>query len=112
MHEFSVAQSIIDITLKSCSDEQAKDVKSVEVEIGQAAGIQIEALEFAWTSATKETPLENARLDIIKIPLEVACRNCKHVYRPEDIFELCPNCSQMDPEIIRGKELKVVAICL
>lgn len=112
MHEFSVAQSIVDIALKACSDNQANNVKSVEVEIGQASGVEIEALEFAWVSAVKNTPLENARLEILKIPVEVSCRNCKQIYNPEDIFELCPRCSQIDPEIIRGKELKVVAIVI
>ena len=112
MHEFSVAQSIVDIALKACNENQAKDVKIVEVEIGQASGVEIEALEFAWVSVVKDTPLENAGLEILKIPLKVSCRNCKHIYSPEDIYVLCPRCSQIDPDIIRGKELKVVAIVI
>lgn len=110
MHEFSVAQNIIDITLQSAKEHHVDSISSVEVEIGQAAGVVIEALEFAWESAIKDTPLQNTALVIKSIPLIVVCRNCGTQYNPEELFDICPHCGDMNPEIVKGRELRVSAI--
>lgn len=110
MHEFSIIQSIVSIAVESASQHQADHVVSVEVEVGQASGVVTEALEFAWEAARKGTVLENASLVITHIPLRVACRNCHTPYQPAEIYDPCPGCGDISPEIITGKELKVVAI--
>ncbi len=110
MHEFSVAQSIIDVALKARKENKVDYIRVVEVEIGQAAGIEIDALNFAWESAIKDSALENTKLAIKQIPVEVSCRSCHFIYKPDEVFELCPNCGSVNPEIIKGRELKVVAI--
>jgi len=110
MHEFSVAQHIIDIALQSAKQQQVDQIVSVEVEIGQAAGVVVEALEFAWESATKDTLLRDTALVIKFIPVTISCRNCKTQYFPRDLIEICPQCGDYDPEILTGKELRVSAI--
>jgi hydrogenase nickel incorporation protein HypA/HybF len=110
MHEFSVIQSIIDIATDSARLNHAVTISAVEVEVGQASGIVTEALEFAWESARKGTLLENADLVINSVPVRVLCRSCNHKYQPVDIFEACPSCGDINPEIISGRELRVTAI--
>ncbi|MBN2482290.1 MAG: hydrogenase maturation nickel metallochaperone HypA [Bacteroidales bacterium] len=110
MHEFSVAQHIIEIALQSAKEHHVDHISSVEVEIGQAAGVVTEALEFAWESAVRDTALQNAALLIKEIPVSVVCRSCGMQYDPQEIFDLCPRCGDMNPDIIRGKELRVSAI--
>ncbi len=110
MHEFSVAQNIVDIALQSAKEHHVDHIASVEVEIGQAAGVVIEALEFAWESATKDTMLQHTALVIKPVPLIVVCRNCGLQYNPQELFELCPQCGDMNPEIVKGRELRVSAI--
>jgi hydrogenase nickel incorporation protein HypA/HybF len=110
MHEFSIVQSIIDIAEKTAREHQAGQIASVEVEIGQAAGVVQEALEFAWESAIKDTMLNRASLVVKSIPVELACRHCGTHYSPEEIYETCPVCGKTDPEILKGLELRVSAI--
>lgn len=110
MHEFSVAQNIVDIALQSAKEHQVDCITSVEVEIGQAAGVVVEALEFAWDSATKDTMLQHTVLVIKPVPLVAVCRNCRLQYNPQEPFELCPQCGSMNPEIVKGRELRVSAI--
>lgn len=110
MHEFSIAQSIIDLAEKTAREHQADHISSVEVEIGQAAGVVQEALEFAWESAIKDTMMDQASLVIHSIPLEVVCRKCGTRYNPREIYEICPQCESIDPEILKGLELRVSAI--
>ena len=110
MHEFSIVQSIIEIAESTAREHRAEHISSVEVEIGQAAGVVQEALEFAWESAITDTLLEQAALVVKSVPLEVACRHCGMQYNPSEIFETCPNCGRGDPEILKGLELRVTAI--
>jgi hydrogenase nickel incorporation protein HypA/HybF len=110
MHEFSIVQHIVEIALESAHRHGAESILSVEVEVGQAAGVVKEAMEFAWEAAGKGTLLEGATLVITSVPLRVACRNCRTAYQPADLFDACPGCGHVSPEIVTGKELRVVAI--
>jgi hydrogenase nickel incorporation protein HypA/HybF len=110
MHEFSIVQSIVDIALESAALNNIEYISAVEVEVGQASGVMPEAMEFAWEAAIAGTLLSKALLKIKQIPLKVKCGICRHQYQPEDIYDACPHCGEINPEILSGKELKVVAI--
>jgi hydrogenase nickel incorporation protein HypA/HybF len=110
MHEFSIIFNIVDIAIESADQNGLKSVSSVEVEIGKASGIEPSAMEFAWESARKDTILENARLVMHFIPLCLQCRTCGMQYEPEDMYNPCPACGDINARILTGKELRVVAI--
>jgi hydrogenase nickel incorporation protein HypA/HybF len=110
MHEFSIVQNIVEIVLDTASRQNIQQINAVEVEVGQASGVVVEALEFAWEAAIDGTLLKDAVLRIRSLPLRVNCGNCRQPYQPENVFEACPVCGEIRPEIISGKELKVVAI--
>jgi hydrogenase nickel incorporation protein HypA/HybF len=110
MHEFSLIQGILEIAADSARLHHIEHVKSVEVEVGQASGVVREALEFAWNAAKKDTALSETALVIIPIPVRAVCRSCQAHYEPVEMFDLCPGCGDVNPEIITGKELRVVAI--
>lgn len=110
MHEFSIIQNIIDIASETAKANHIDNVRSVEVEVGKASGVVREAMEFAWEAAVKQTVLSNAILKIIEKPLVVKCMICNKQYEPCDIYDSCPGCGEASPEVISGKELRVVAI--
>jgi len=110
MHEFSIVQNIVEIAIETASQNHVKSVRSVEVEIGQASGIVADAMDFAWESLIKDTPLRQASLVIKIIPLVVKCVECGLQYSPQEIYEPCRLCGALNPEILSGKELRVTAI--
>lgn len=110
MHEFSIVQSIVEIVLDTARKNNVEQIHAVEVEVGQSSGVVKEAMEFAWEAAVDGTLLSKAVLRIKQIPLRVICGICKQQYLPEDLYEACPVCGEISPEIISGKELRVVAI--
>ena len=61
MHELSIVMGIIKIAEVEAEKAGAKNVDLIELEIGNLAGVEIEALDFAWTEAVKHTILENAK---------------------------------------------------
>jgi len=110
MHEFTIARNIVDIAADAATRNNVTGVISVEVEVGQASGIVPEALEFAWESARKDTILQEASLVIRIIAIGARCRDCGREFHPESIYEICPACGAYNPEIISGRELRVIAI--
>ena len=110
MHEFSIAMNIVEIATEYAIREEARSVKEIEIEVGQLAGIVLDALEFSLESAVSGTILENARRTIISIPGLVRCKVCGHEYGSSDFFSECPQCGSGPPEIIRGRELRVKSL--
>lgn len=60
MHELSIVLSIVDIAEQQVALNDAQSVEEIELEIGQLAGVEWDALDFAWEAATKHTVLEKA----------------------------------------------------
>ena len=76
MHELSIAMSIVEIAEKEFEKSRASKVTEIELEIGQLAGIEYEALEFAMQMAVKNTILENAILKVEKPKGLAFCNDC------------------------------------
>ena len=112
MHEFSIAMNIVDIASEYAHKEEAKSVKEIEIEVGQLAGIVLDALEFSLEAAVKNTILENAKRTIISLPGVVRCRACSHEYESNDFFSECPQCGAGPPEILQGRELRVKSLLI
>ncbi len=110
MHEFSIAMDIVDIACEYARKENAGSVREMEIEVGELAGVVMEALEFSLASAVKGTILEHAKRNIIRIPGWVRCTSCGHEYAADDLYSHCPLCHSFPPEILRGRELRVKSL--
>lgn len=73
MHELSIAQSVVS-TVRAALGERR--VLAVTLRVGPLAGVVPDALRFGWDVVTHGTPLEGSRLDVERVPVEVACAAC------------------------------------
>jgi hydrogenase nickel incorporation protein HypA/HybF len=113
MHEFSIALNILEIAESTALQHEAPGILEVEVEVGDAAGVNIEALEFAWESAAGSSPLlKQSKLTIHPVPLIFECARCRHRYNAAEIAESCPACGENDSVLIQGRELRVKSVTL
>jgi hydrogenase nickel incorporation protein HypA/HybF len=61
--------------------------------------------------ACEATPLEGSRLLIEEIPVEVFCPKCEAPRLVDSIqWFCCPECGTPTANILRGKELEVIAL--
>jgi hydrogenase nickel incorporation protein HypA/HybF len=107
MHELSIAYSIIDIVTEEAAKVSGTKVSSVELEIGSMAGVETEALNFAWDMATHETILDGAPLIIHDMEAIAECMECHNHFKIENFFSDCPKCGSTRYELLQGKELRV-----
>jgi hydrogenase nickel incorporation protein HypA/HybF len=110
MHEFSIAVSIVEIASENARRENASVVKEIEIEVGELSGVVIEALEFCMDAAVKDSIMEGAKWNILRVSGRARCRACSHEYAISELYSVCPECGSPAPEIIQGRELRVKSL--
>lgn len=112
MHELSIVRSIIDSAQEQVRKHRAFRVENIQLAIGQLAGVEMDAFNFAWEAATPNTILATADRDVRPIPARARCMSCGCEFGVSDLYEPCPNCREYLTEIVQGRELKIQSITL
>jgi hydrogenase nickel incorporation protein HypA/HybF len=110
MHELSIVMGIIDIAEQQMKQANATVIEEIELNIGILSGVEINALNFAWSSAVKHTVLENTIKKINIIDAKATCIDCNIVFSIEHYYDPCPICGQHLIAITKGKELSVKSL--
>ncbi len=110
MHEVSIAEEIKEIVIEKLKEHKAKKIKKIALKIGKLTSVVPDALLFAFEIISKNTPLENAKIDIDIIEIKAKCQNCKKTFSLNDIEYLCPFCNKTNLEMISGRELIIQSI--
>jgi hydrogenase nickel incorporation protein HypA/HybF len=111
MHELSIAISMIDQIAEECANRGGLKVEVVHMRLGVFAGVDKNALLFAYSLACEGTSLEGSRLDIETVPLRVYCSICGVERTPPSVYQICcPNCLGPAPDILTGREMEVESL--
>jgi hydrogenase nickel incorporation protein HypA/HybF len=110
MHELSIALSILDLVEEEAARLGAR-VAAVHLRLGPLSGVVRNALASSFELAREGTPAAQAELVIEDVPVVVYCPSCASERATATPFELvCPSCGTPTPEVVRGRELEVVAL--
>lgn len=110
MHELAVTQSILRIALDNAKKVDAKQIKSINLIIGQMASIVDDSVQFYWDIISEGTIALGAKLNITRLPTEMRCFDCGNVFLPgSDTFE-CPTCNSIRVQVVQGEEMRVDSI--
>jgi hydrogenase nickel incorporation protein HypA/HybF len=107
MHEFAVAQSLLEIVEQEALPYNGARVTGVTLRIGHLSTIVPDALRFAFEAITRGGIAEGAVLEIEEVPLTIRCHQCDEVFTIDDPFMLCPQCEGTDVEMLSGRELEI-----
>lgn len=111
MHELSIAMSIADMAQEELEQHGGVQVQAVHLRLGRLTGVVKEALLSSYEMACEATPLEGSKLLIEEIPVEVFCPKCDAPRLVDSIqWFCCPKCGTPTTNVLRGKELEVVAL--
>lgn len=113
MHEFSITQSIVDITLETARQHGDARVVEVQLVIGTLTGIVDDSLRFYFEALTQSTPAEGARVAIEREEAIATCARCGYSAAVEPPFDaLCPQCLELTLKVEGGNALTVQRILL
>ncbi len=107
MHELSLCESIVDVLERRAVDHSYSRVRTVWLEIGPLAGVELEALRFSFDVATRGTLAENAALRIIETKGEAWCMACSKTVPVKERFAACPECGSYRLQLTGGEELRI-----
>lgn len=107
MHEMSICESLLDILEQQAETQGFRQVKTVWLEIGRLAGVEIEALRFGFEAVTRDSLAADARLEIIELPAQVYCFACEQNGAIEQRYDGCPHCGSYQVQVTGGEELRI-----
>lgn len=110
MHETGIAQSILDIALKTAEENGAKKINNVAVRIGKMSAVDEASLRFAFDALKIGTIAENSEFEYMEVPLKGRCEECGSESELDGYFVLCPKCNSGRVQILSGNELEVAYI--
>jgi hydrogenase nickel incorporation protein HypA/HybF len=111
VHELTVAQSLLDLVLKTARDNAATTVVTARIRIGAGSCLNPDSLAFGFEALAAGTPAAGCRLEIEPFPAPVTCTACRWEGERLDMAELvCPRCQASPLRITGGRELTVGTI--
>ena len=110
MHELSVTESLLKITVQHAEQMNATRVTDLHIVIGDLASMVDESIQFYWDIIAKDTIAEQAKLHFRRVPAELQCNTCGEKYHPTDRELICPNCGGVGAKIIAGEEFALESI--
>jgi hydrogenase nickel incorporation protein HypA/HybF len=110
MHEMSIAAGVLDIAENEARAAGARAINTVEIEVGRLAGVEIDALEFCFEAARRNTLAAEASLVIHEIPGRGRCPDCGRETELDYFMAVCTACGEGLMEVLQGRELRVRSI--
>ena len=111
MHEISVAASLIEIVLDTAKSNNAGKVTKVFVKIGRLAGIEKDALFFAYDAIKDEYELiKDSEMIIDDVLITGKCNKCGKTDTYDEMFFACSSCGSFEVELLTGEEMSITEI--
>ncbi|HMP77675.1 MAG TPA: hydrogenase maturation nickel metallochaperone HypA [Kiritimatiellia bacterium] len=110
MHEFGIAENILEAAQEAARANGARRIEVVRVRVGALSGVVEEALRFAFDSLANGTPAAGARLEIEPAPVRCYCDGCNTEFAATPLHYECPACGRASSDIRGGRELNLIAI--
>ena len=107
MHEMSICEGILQVLEEQAKAQSFSRIKTVWLEIGQMAGVELEALRFGFEVVTRNSLADSAKLEIIEIPGQAWCLQCSKTVAASQRFDACPDCGGYQLQITGGEELRI-----
>jgi len=123
LHEWALAEGVID-TILDKFDLSEKKILEVDIVLGELQQIDVEVFKFALRELSKDSPLKDAKFNIMVEKAEFKCNVCGYIwgfgdilkklgfdesesihFLPETVhaFASCPKCGSRDFKIVRGR---------
>jgi len=111
VHELGIMASALDAIHHRAAREGAARVARVVLRIGTLAGVDVDALRFAYEALAPGSVADGAVLEIEQVPARAWCRRCDAEFGADRglIFQ-CPFCHDYSGEIRAGRELGIARL--
>jgi hydrogenase nickel incorporation protein HypA/HybF len=110
MHELSLMEALRDQALAAARAEGARRIAAISLQVGELAGVEVEALRFAFPVVMAGTIAAGAELRIEREPAECFCAACAAPFPASDGCCDCPRCGAISRRLLRGRDLRLLSL--
>lgn len=110
MHEFSLAIEVINLAQREAEKNMSEFIQEITIEVGDLSGVEADAFESALELLVKDSILENADINILRIAGKGKCNACDYEFEMKYRMATCPKCQCFPSEISGGEEFRVVSL--
>ena len=110
MHELSLMEALRDQALAAAHADGASRITAIRLRVGELAGVEIEALRFAFPVVMAGTMAAGAKLRIEREPAECFCAACAAPFPASDGCCDCPRCGAISRQLLRGRDLQLLEL--
>jgi len=107
MHEMALCEGVLQVLDEYAGKQGYTRVRTVWLEIGALAGVEVEAMRFGFDVVTRGTLAEGAQLQIIERPGEAWCLQCAKTGTVKQRFDACPDCGSYQLQVTGGEEMRI-----
>lgn len=107
MHEMSLCEGVLRVIEEQSALQHYARVKTVRLEVGALAGVELDALRFGFEVVMKDSIAAEARLQIIEIPGRAWCMQCVKEVAVQQRYDACPDCGGYQLQVTGGEELRI-----
>ncbi|MDR2055056.1 MAG: hydrogenase maturation nickel metallochaperone HypA [Desulfovibrio sp.] len=109
MHEMALARSLLSMAEEEIARRDCTRLLAARVEYGALAGLMPEALHCCFEAIIRGTAHEQARLELVCLPVRLRCPFCGAIFGGDSQDALatpCPGCGELFGHIVeQGKEM-------
>ena len=105
MHEYAIAQALVEQVREIAHENGAQSVTRVVIQVGKLRGVIPEIIQWGFQVAAAGSVAEGARLEIEEVEIVVRCKTCGERSTLDSPLYLCPACGSTDVEQLSGDEL-------
>lgn len=104
-------ETAIEAVLAQAREQGATHVHRIVLRIGALAGVEPDALRFAFDAVARGTPAAGASLELETVPARGRCTDCDLEFEVDsDFIFTCPKCGRIAGELVQGRELELARI--
>ena len=107
MHEYSITQSIVQISNEEALKHEAKKITEIRLKIGELSGLVPESLQIYFEMISQGTLCEGAKIVVEKIAIRFMCNDCGNESGVVGGIYKCPKCDSKNIKIINGNEYMI-----
>lgn len=110
MHELSLMDEVRRQVLAAAAAEGATCIEAITLRVGDLAGVEIDALRFAFPVVMAGSIADGAALRIEREAAVCACDACDDTFEARSGCCDCPHCGTISRRLLSGRDLRLVAL--
>lgn len=108
MHEISLVRSIFNTLESEFSKEELDTLTEIDLKVGELSNVEPILMQNAFEAVTTaEEKFQTVKLNVVKIPIEIYCKNCDTNSMIKNYKFACSSCGEPNNNVVKGKELLI-----